>query len=32
MPQPRRPRGADIPGTETRLVARAQAGDMDAVE
>ena len=32
MPQPRRPSGADILDTETRLVAQAQAGDMDAVE
>src|SRR6202012_240860 len=31
MPQPR-PRGPDILDTETGLVARAQAGDMDAFE
>ena len=32
MPQPRRPHDPDILDTETRLVARAQAGDMNAFE
>jgi len=32
MPQPGRPRGPDILDTETRLVARARAGDMNAFE